>query len=101
MILSLLLLKRVATLIIGLVSTKKRNWKEYNEALVRRGEILLDTDFLSSWQEELGKMNDGKEGARYRYPDSFVKLLATIHAYLLRKHSAYAEESIGHRKLGR
>ena len=66
-----------------MVTTKKRNWKEYNEALVRRGEILLDTDFLSSWQKELGKMNDGKEGARYRYPDSLVKLLATIHAYLL------------------
>jgi len=23
-----------------------RNWKEYNEALVRRGEILLDMDFI-------------------------------------------------------
>ena len=63
--------------------TKKRNWKDYNEALVRRGEILLDTDFLSSWQEELDEMNEGKEGARYLYPDSFVTLLATIHAYLL------------------
>jgi hypothetical protein len=24
---------------------KKRNWKEYNESLVRRGELLFDTDF--------------------------------------------------------
>ena len=24
----------------------KRNWKEYNESLVRRGEILLDFDLL-------------------------------------------------------
>ena len=24
---------------------KKRNWKEYNEKLVRRGEILISTDF--------------------------------------------------------
>jgi len=23
-----------------------RNWKEYNEALVKRGEILLDMDFI-------------------------------------------------------
>jgi len=36
-----------------------RDWKEYNDALVRRGEILLD------WSEELKAMNEGKEGARY------------------------------------
>jgi hypothetical protein len=23
-----------------------RNWKEYNEALVKKGEILLDMDFI-------------------------------------------------------
>jgi hypothetical protein len=30
-----------------------RNWKEYNEALVRRGEILLDMEFLDNWSKEL------------------------------------------------
>jgi len=63
--------------------TKKRNWKEYNESLVRRGELLFDTDFLSGWSRELGKMNEEKEGARYRYPDSLMSMLAAIHAYLL------------------
>ena len=28
-------------------------------------------------------MNDGKEGGRYRYPQSFIKLLAVVHAYVL------------------
>jgi len=28
-------------------------------------------------------MNKRKEGARYRYPESFVKLLAVVHAYVL------------------
>jgi Transposase DDE domain len=62
---------------------KKRNWKEYNESLVRRGELLFDTDFLSGWSRELGKMNEEKEGARYRYPGSLMSMLAAIHAYLL------------------
>jgi len=28
-------------------------------------------------------MNAGKEGSRYRYPESFIKLLAVVHAYVL------------------
>jgi hypothetical protein len=30
----------------------KRNWAEYNESLVRRGEVLLDFDLLDKWDEE-------------------------------------------------
>jgi len=62
---------------------KKRNWKEYNESLVRRGELLFDTDFLSGWGRELKSLNAGKEGARYRYPSSLMSMLAAIHVYLL------------------
>jgi hypothetical protein len=39
---------------------KKRNWKEYNESLVRRGELLFDTDFLSGWGRELRSLNEGR-----------------------------------------
>ncbi len=60
-----------------------RNWKGYNEALVKRGLILLDLDFVADWSRELKAMNERKEGARYRYPESFVKLLAVVHAYVL------------------
>jgi hypothetical protein len=62
---------------------KYRNWKEYNEALVKRGELLFDTDFLAGWRSELEKMNEGKEGARFAYPNSFLNMLAAIHVYLL------------------
>jgi hypothetical protein len=60
-----------------------RDWKRYNDALVRRGEILLDMGFVSDWSGELEVVNEGKEGARFRYPESFIRLLAVIHAYLL------------------
>ena len=60
-----------------------RDWKCYNEALVKRGLILLDLDFVADWSRELKAMNEHKEGAKYRYPESFVKLLAVVHAYVL------------------
>ncbi len=60
-----------------------RNWKDYNEALVKRGLILLDLDFVADWSRELKTMNERKEGARYRYPGSFIKLLSMVHAYVL------------------
>ena len=66
-----------------MVAKKKVNWREYNEELVRRGELLFDPDFLSGWREELESSNEGKEGARYRYPDCLMSMLAAIHVYLL------------------
>lgn len=60
-----------------------RDWKGYNEALVKRGLILLDLDFVANWTRELKAMNERKEGAKYRYPESFIKLLAVVHAYVL------------------
>ena len=56
-----------------------RNWKEYNESLVRRGEILLDFDLLDEWGEELRKANEHKKGAPYRYPEAYMRLLAYLH----------------------
>lgn len=61
---------------------RKVNWREYNESLVRRGELLFDTDFLSNWRAELREMNRGKEGAKFLYPNSLIWLLATVHTYL-------------------
>ena len=37
-------------------------WSSYNESLVRRGEIVLDFDFIDGWDKELETMNDGKKG---------------------------------------
>ena len=42
---------------------------------------MLGFDVIDGWQEELQKMNDGKEGALFRYPHSFVQLLGYMRAY--------------------
>ena len=58
------------------------NWSSYNESLVRRGEVILDLDVIDSWHSELKKrMNNGKKGAQYDYPDSFVQLLGYMRVY--------------------
>ncbi len=58
-----------------------RNWKNYNESLVRKGEILLDFDVIDNWNTELIEMNKNKEGRKFVYPDSFIKLLGYMRAY--------------------
>jgi DDE family transposase len=57
------------------------NWSSYNESLVRRGEVILDLDVIDSWHSELKRMNNGKKGAQYDYPDSFVQLLGYMRVY--------------------
>ena len=57
------------------------NWASYNESLVRRGEVILDFDIIDGWYGELERMNQGKRGAAYDYPDSFVQLLGYVKAY--------------------
>lgn len=47
-------------------------WSEYNESLVRRGEILPGFDVMGNWDKELEKMNEGKVGEPFHYPDAFV-----------------------------
>lgn len=50
-----------------------RNWKQYNEQLVVRGEFYLDFKFVGNWNKELKEMNKRKRGGQYKYPDSFIK----------------------------
>jgi len=57
---------------------KKRDWKKYNEELVRRGELLFDPDFLSGWEEELNRMNEKKEGAKYLSLSKFINEYARL-----------------------
>ncbi len=57
-----------------------RDWHVYNEQLVRRGEILIDLDFVEEWDEELAEINEGKVGAPYHFPNSLIELQALWHA---------------------
>ncbi len=50
------------------------NRKGYN-VLIRRGEILLDMDFIDSWPVELARINEGKVGKPFVYPESFLEML--------------------------
>ena len=80
------------------------NWKKYNDSLVKRGEILLDFDVIDNWHVELDKMNEGKKGRKFVYPDSFIKLLGYMRAYfhlpyrqtegVVRKHASSTLPSI-------
>jgi len=54
------------------------DWKETDERLIRRGELILDTESLKNHGKELEKMNKGKRGRSYRIADSYVQLLAAV-----------------------
>jgi hypothetical protein len=56
----------------------ERDWREYNEHLVQRREILPDVESLQGWQEELFKMNQGKNGRPFRHPHSLMSFLGTL-----------------------
>ena len=55
-----------------------RDWHSYNEALVRRGELNLDSSVMEEWRRELEKENEGKVGEPYHYPESYIRLLAFV-----------------------
>ena len=57
----------------------KRNWKEYNEELVKRGEFYIRPIFLAKWNSEIKQMNVGKVGQPYLYPESMIESLAVLH----------------------
>ena len=62
---------------------QRRNWKDYNEKLVRRGEVYISLDFLDSWNDELAKMNKGKVGRPFVYPQTFIYFSAFIYIVFL------------------
>ncbi len=60
-----------------------RDWSVYNKQLVKRGEYLLDLDWVESWDAELVEMNEGKLGHPYEYPESLIRLQAVWHTHRL------------------
>jgi hypothetical protein len=58
--------------------SSERDWHSYNEALVRRGELELDSSVIEEWEMELAKANDGKNGEPYHYPESYIRFLAFV-----------------------
>ena len=58
------------------------HWPSYNKSLVRRGEILFSYDFLDIWDDDLARMNENKNGKRYKFPDSLILVIGHIRLYL-------------------
>ena len=54
------------------------NWQKIDEKLIRRGELILDTDLLEHHEEELKAANRGKNGRPFRMAASYTQLLAAV-----------------------
>lgn len=61
----------------------KRDWPKYNEELVKRGEYLLDLEWVRKWNDELEEMNKNKLGRPYEYPDSLIRTQGVWHTHRL------------------
>jgi hypothetical protein len=78
--------------------TKKyiRNWSEYSERLVKRGEIYINLDFLENWDKEIEEQNAEKRGRPYIYPEAFIRFSAIIYEIF---HLPYRQMEGFYRKL--
>jgi hypothetical protein len=56
----------------------KRNWPEYNEKLVRRGELYFSIEIADSLAEDPAQINESKVGSTARKPKSMKT--STYHA---------------------
>lgn len=55
-----------------------KNWKEYNEQLVKRGKILLPVESLKGWKQELRRMNERKRGSPFKHSESLILFLGML-----------------------
>ena len=44
-----------------------------------RGDFILDLSFVDNWMDDLKKMNEGKRGSPFLFPDSFMRWLIIWH----------------------
>jgi hypothetical protein len=56
----------------------KRDWKQYNEQLVKRGEYFVNPRFLDTWLDEIKELNHRKVGQPFLYPVSLIEFLAIL-----------------------
>jgi hypothetical protein len=63
----LLLMRGRVVAMQGDVGSKGCNWHEYNDSLVKRGEMYLTFDFIENWDRDLEALNRGKLGRNNAY----------------------------------
>jgi len=54
------------------------NWKDCDEILIRRGELLLSLNFLEKGEKELVAMNGGKVGRPFTLTANHIEFLAVV-----------------------
>jgi len=57
-----------------------RDWREYNEQLVKRGTLYLSLEFVEQWDQLVGDLNRGKRGHPFHYPGQFIAWMACVHS---------------------
>jgi IS5 family transposase len=53
-------------------------WKETDERLIRRRELILDPSLLENHEQELKTMNKGRRGRPYLLANTYVELLSAV-----------------------
>jgi len=67
---------------VGFLEAKTQMTQKTDDAkYIRRGMLLARPAFLGDWQAELARMNQGKIGAPYEYPDSLLDFAARLKDY--------------------
>ena len=54
------------------------DWRETDERLIRRGELILELGFVENYQNELDSMNHGKEGRPYKLTPTYIQFLTAF-----------------------
>jgi len=54
------------------------DWKETDERLIQRGELILDPSILKNHRKELKTMNNGRIGRPYTLSNGYIKLLKAV-----------------------
>ena len=57
-----------------------RDWREYNEQLVKRETLYLSLEFVEQWDQLVGDLNRGKRGHPFHYPGQFIAWMACVHS---------------------
>lgn len=59
-----------------------RDWKRCNQKLVDRGAFFLDHKVLDKWKASVDRLNAGKYGRPFQFPDELVYWAALQHVVL-------------------
>lgn len=59
-----------------------RDWKQCNRKLVDRGAFFLDHNILDKWKTSVDRMNAGKYGRPFEFPDELFYWAALQHVVL-------------------